>query len=172
MIDDPPTLQDSIFAIIDLEHCYLQMGIDTSLKSSSHVGRMPHYKLQNVKAHHKHRDELLALLLKQQVGNDSIEEEIEAIESSKSNELLQNTPNPFSGQTTIRFKITNEKASVAEVKIYDYTGKELKSVFQKVDGKGEYDFIINLSEFPNGVYFYSLYVNGNLADTKKMVLQK
>lgn len=170
IIDDPATLQDSVFAIIDLENCYLQMGIDTNLKSSNYIGRMPQYKQKTVKAHQDHRDELLALLLKHQNQNNTSDKEFVIIESSKPAELLQNVPNPFKGNTQISYKLKIE--SNVELNIYSYSGQLIKTISEGLKSGGTHTTVIDASGLQSGIYFYSISINGHTTDSRKMTIIK
>lgn len=85
--------------------------------------------------------------------------------------LSQNYPNPFNPETKIKFTLPKE--GNVTLKIFDITGQEVETL---IDGLGfrsgtiTYDF--NGSELSSGVYFYSLFVDNNRIDTKKMVLVK
>jgi len=80
--------------------------------------------------------------------------------------LEQNTPNPFSGNTTIKFETTSDNA---EIQIFSLTGELLKVV--AADGRtGQVN--VQISDMPAGTYSYSLVANGKVIDTKKMVLTK
>lgn len=82
--------------------------------------------------------------------------------------LYQNTPNPFSEKTTIRYQLP-ENTQNAEMKFYDALGNFIKSC--KLISKG----IGSLEVFGNGVaagiYTYSLFVDGKIIENKKMVKQ-
>jgi len=86
-------------------------------------------------------------------------------------ELKQNYPNPFNPTTTIKFALP--VAGKVSLKIYDIVGREVKSLFNGLElnaGTVTYDF--DGTNLASGVYFYSLIVNDNKIDTKKMVLVK
>lgn len=81
-------------------------------------------------------------------------------------ELLENNPNPAKGYTTIKFSALN--AGVATVSIKDVTGKTVYNVDQTVqDGLNRVE--INTTSMKDGVYFYSVSLNGQVS-TKKMVV--
>ncbi len=81
--------------------------------------------------------------------------------------LEQNNPNPFSSQTTISF--TLPEAGVANLTIYDVTGKVIRKVSGKYP-KGRNEINFNAEEFNSqGVMFYELESNGHKA-TRKMIL--
>lgn len=84
------------------------------------------------------------------------------------NKLYQNSPNPFQNQTVIHFKLS-EEARDASICIFDMQGKMLKKLPVT---NGEESVIVDSSEFGNGLYLYSLIVNGQEVDTKKMVISK
>lgn len=82
--------------------------------------------------------------------------------------LFQNTPNPFTAQTTIRFHLPGE-AQNAYIYIFDMTGKTLKQL--PVDSSMD-SVTIEGYELPSGMYLYSLVINGQEIDTKRMILSK
>lgn len=83
--------------------------------------------------------------------------------------LSQNYPNPFNPATRIKFSIP--KSSLVILKIFDITGREVKSLLNMNMQKGEYTYELNASNLPSGVYFYTIKA-GNFTDTKKMILVK
>lgn len=86
----------------------------------------------------------------------------------KSNVLYQNKPNPFKGQTTIRFSLADNVQN-AYICIYDMTGKQLRKL--PVSSADE-QVVINSYELGEGLFLYSLIVNGSEIDTKRMVISK
>lgn len=84
------------------------------------------------------------------------------------NILYQNNPNPFKEQTVIRCKLA-ENVQDASICIFDMTGKMLKKLPIL---SGMESVSIGGYEFGEGIFFYSLFVNGQEMDTKKMVISK
>lgn len=82
--------------------------------------------------------------------------------------LYQNTPNPFKEQTVIRFQLADDVRDAA-ICIFDMSGKMLKKL--PVSSRME-SVSINGYELGEGMFLYSLVVNGNEIDTKKMILYK
>ena len=82
--------------------------------------------------------------------------------------LAQNTPNPFTERTTIRFTLP-EDVQNAYIYIFDMTGKMQKQL--PVDASMQ-SIAINGYELSAGMYIYSLVVNGKEVDTKRMILSK
>lgn len=82
--------------------------------------------------------------------------------------LNEAVPNPFAEQTLITYNIP-EKYTTAQMLFHDNNGRLIRSVDIKVAGKGQmYVFANDLS---NGIYSYTLVVNGKVIDTKKMIKQ-
>ena len=82
--------------------------------------------------------------------------------------LYQNTPNPFTAQTEIRFSLP-DNAPQAYIYIFDMTGKMQKQI--PVD-PSQQSVTINGYELSAGIYLYSLVVGGQEIDTKRMILSK
>jgi hypothetical protein len=83
------------------------------------------------------------------------------------NVLYQNTPNPFSQATTIEYFLTDNVQN-AMICIYDMNGTQLKCILLHLTGYG--NITINGNELKAGMYMYSLITDGQLIDTKRMVL--
>lgn len=84
------------------------------------------------------------------------------------NILYQNSPNPFKDNTVIRFSLAND-AHDAAVCIFDMTGKTLKRIPVTA---GMESVQVNGHDLGDGIFLYSLVVNGREIDTKRMVLSK
>ncbi len=81
--------------------------------------------------------------------------------------LYQNTPNPFREITVIKYAIP-ETAISSVISIYDLNGKLLKTIPLKE--KGENSIEIAGGDLYPGLFNYTLIVDGELIDTKRMVL--
>jgi len=82
--------------------------------------------------------------------------------------LAQNSPNPFTNQTTIRYQLKNTASNVS-LEIFDVRGVKVFDKTQKDVAAGKYSVDINRANFTSGIYFYSLTVDGNKS-TKKMII--
>jgi hypothetical protein len=82
--------------------------------------------------------------------------------------LAQNTPNPFTERTTIRFTLPDDTKNAC-ICIFDMSGKMLKQI--PVDATMQ-SITIEGYELQAGMYIYSLVVNGKEMDTKRMILSK
>lgn len=76
-------------------------------------------------------------------------------------------PNPTSDQLKLKYKLP-EGSHLAEMKIYDTQGK-LVDEFKVTD---TFDFIYLPTNYNNGLYLYSLIVDGKTIKTEKIVLNK
>jgi hypothetical protein len=83
--------------------------------------------------------------------------------------LSQNYPNPFNPTTTIDFKVPVN--GLVTLKVYDVTGKEVKTLVNEVVNAGVYTVDFDASNLSSGVYFYKI-LAGDYMDVKKMVLLK
>lgn len=84
------------------------------------------------------------------------------------NKLYQNTPNPFKEQTTIRFSLTDDVRDAA-ICIFDMTGKTIKKL---PISSGMDSVSVGGYELGEGMFLYSLIINGQEIDTKKMIISK
>jgi hypothetical protein len=84
-------------------------------------------------------------------------------------DLLQNYPNPFNPSTAIGFEIPN--TSSITLTIYDLTGREVENLVDGIVPPGAYTVYWDASEFPSGVYFYTL-VSSEFTETQSMILSK
>lgn len=84
-------------------------------------------------------------------------------------ELNQNYPNPFNPGTTISFSIPY--GSIVKLKVFDITGREVKSLLNQNVQAGSYNFYFDGSNLSSGVYYYRLETKNN-SEIKKMILLK
>lgn len=82
--------------------------------------------------------------------------------------LYQNIPNPFTGKTTIRFHLVDDIRG-ADICIFDMQGKLLRTI---PVSSGMDSVLIDSDDLGKGMFLYSLIVNGQEIDTKKMVISK
>jgi len=94
----------------------------------------------------------------------SIDEPNEAITECR---LFQNTPNPFTLMTEIRYFLPAGIAK-AHLYIYDMQGKQIKSL--PVAERGEGMVQIQGSELSAGMYIYTLIADNNVVGSKRMIL--
>jgi hypothetical protein len=80
--------------------------------------------------------------------------------------LDQNVPNPFAERTSIQFSVPNT-AVKAQILFHNAQGQLVQSVMISERGNG----VLNVfaSDLSNGTYTYSLVIDGNVVDSKRMV---
>ena len=83
--------------------------------------------------------------------------------------LNQNFPNPFNPSTRITYSVPKE--SFISIKIYDFLGREVKTLVNDFLSTGSYDLVFDASNLPSGTYFYIMNAD-NFSDTKKMMILK
>ncbi|HEX2787044.1 MAG TPA: T9SS type A sorting domain-containing protein [Ignavibacteria bacterium] len=84
--------------------------------------------------------------------------------------LSQNYPNPFNPTTRIKFDVASN--SKIKLVVYNTLGKEMTVLVNENMNAGSYETEWNAESFSSGIYYYSLFINNNLIDTKKTVLIK
>jgi hypothetical protein len=84
--------------------------------------------------------------------------------------LKQNYPNPFNASTSINYSLVRQ--SDVKISIYDILGREVKTLVNKNLTAGNYVLSFNAGDMASGLYFYSMFIDGVLFETKKMVLVK
>jgi Secretion system C-terminal sorting domain len=90
-------------------------------------------------------------------------------DNSKSAFLMQNTPNPASGSTAIRYFIPMDKAGNAAITITDAAGRQIMQYANL--NKGTISTInINAGSLKSGTYVYSLLLNGSVTASRSMVI--
>ena len=83
--------------------------------------------------------------------------------------LYQNSPNPFTENTTIRC-IIPRSISKAVLYIYDMNGHQIDSM--SIAERGDVSLTIEGSSLDAGIYMYSLITDGEVVDTKRLILTK
>jgi len=89
-------------------------------------------------------------------------------QSTHTTVLNQNFPNPFDQKTSIEYKIP-QNCKTAVMNFVSIDGRLIKTV--ALDAKEKNILIISSTDFPRGIYYYSLIADGIKLDTKKMVVQ-
>ncbi|MEW6469356.1 MAG: tail fiber domain-containing protein [Bacteroidota bacterium] len=79
--------------------------------------------------------------------------------------LYQNYPNPFGNETIIKYYLPST-ANAAKMLFMDETGRLIKEVDLATTGDGQ--LTVNAQDLASGIYTYSLQVNGQTIQTRKM----
>ncbi len=102
---------------------------------------------------------------------------------SKTENKLSNHPNPFNPFTTISFNVTTESIENTELLIYNIKGQKIKTlpvILSGVEGQRQRNLYSvtwkgvdqNNNSVSSGIYFYQLKIDGEVKQTKKMLLLK
>jgi hypothetical protein len=82
--------------------------------------------------------------------------------------LEQNYPNPFRGETIVRFTLP-EKANV-KLSVFDMHGRLVRNLVSGSKDKGTHAITVNSSTLTSGLYYYKLETD-NFSAVKKMTIQ-
>ncbi|MBK8981974.1 MAG: DUF1501 domain-containing protein [Ignavibacteria bacterium] len=118
--------------------------------------------------------ELLNILLNQYVTLPLIIPQFDQPQKIQNSDysLEQNYPNPFNPVTRISF--TLKKSSNVSLKVYNTSGKLIRTLQQGFMEAGVHSVMFNVSDnysMPSGIYFYKMIADG-YSFTKKMTLVK
>ena len=91
--------------------------------------------------------------------------------------LFQNYPNPFNPTTNLGFEIFPKgqlrgELTLVTLKVYDVLGNEVAVLVNEKKNVGSYSIKFDGNNLTSGIYFYSLSIDGNIMDTKRMILLK
>lgn len=83
--------------------------------------------------------------------------------------LEQNSPNPVSGTTTIYYRVP-ESSTSARITLTNAKGQVMRTITLNNRGIGQ--VTLNTHGLASGAYHYTLYVDGKVADTKRLVIAR
>lgn len=81
--------------------------------------------------------------------------------------IKQNTPNPFSAKTTIRFEIARREH--VRIVLYNAAGTIIATLLDQTLDKGEHEISIEPGRFAAGLYFYEI-TSGRFKAAKSMLI--
>ena len=81
--------------------------------------------------------------------------------------LFQNKPNPFNDLTTIEFLVQDNSRIL--VNVYNTLGARVKTL---TPNSGEHKVVVNADSLNSGIYLYTLVVDGQVIDSKEMIINK
>ena len=84
--------------------------------------------------------------------------------------LSQNYPNPFNPITNIKYQVP--RSSNVKLIIYNILGKEVSTLVNEKKPSGTYEVKFDGTNKSSGVYFYSLFINEEKIETKRMLFLK
>lgn len=115
----------------------------------------------------------------QQAQIAALEERLEQLENRRSKmgdevgqagrsaQLFQNRPNPFSEQTVISYDLGSACES-AQIYIHSPAGSQIMVLELEANSK---EVVLEAAQLKAGMYTYTLVVNGQMVETKRMILQ-
>lgn len=103
-------------------------------------------------------------------NNSTAKTEVASRTENKTATLSQNTPNPFYNKTIIEYTLEQDAKS-AYLQITDVAGKVIFNQDLSTK-KGSYNEEISRRNFVAGTYIYSLIVDGEVMDSKKMIVSE
>lgn len=109
--------------------------------------------------------DFLTIKYSQQTGIDPL-----MLESPTEFKLFQNYPNPFNPKTVISYQLS--MFNFVSLKVYDVLGNEVTKLVNQKQNTGNYSVTFDGSNLSSGIFFYRLEVDGNIIDTKRMILLK
>ncbi|MCB0697303.1 MAG: T9SS type A sorting domain-containing protein, partial [Chitinophagaceae bacterium] len=94
---------------------------------------------------------------------------IKEVTAGKKDLNFSNYPNPFTGQTSITFKLKDK--SFVSLKVYDQLGRQVKNLAEQDMAAGDHSLNFNAQNLAAGTYYCTLQA-GNYRETRKMMVVK
>jgi len=82
--------------------------------------------------------------------------------------LSQNYPNPCKTATHISFSM--QEPGFLSIQVHDVYGRKISTLINDHMEKSTYQLSWDINHLPTGIYFYTMVVDNQLIDTKKMVI--
>lgn len=166
LILNPPSLPDSLFAVIDAGYAYLLM--EQNSDKSSYAGDLKWLKPGSVTAYLNSRN---ALINNRQLVSSQYNQSTPDITDPI---RISNYPNPFNPSTTISFYLPESGEVVLEV--FNIKGQRVKTLLNEKKETGSHDYVWNGTDqngriVSSGVYFYKISI-GTKSIVSKMLLMK
>lgn len=121
---------------------------------------------KNLESRVKEQDEIIASLSGKKAPRKNSSASVDNILDGRAT-LLQNRPNPFKESTSVSC-IVPEDSGEAFICIYDLQGKQVKHI--DIEQRGNCSVTIDGSSLQPSMYIYSLIIDGDEIDSKKMIL--
>lgn len=137
----------------------------------NYIGMIP-VLLEAIKEQHQQIEELKALVKGSPDNNNLTSKNLSSVILNEAQVIVleQNVPNPFAEQTTIGYNL-KEGVQKAQILFYNSDGKLINSSELKTNA-GKAQLNVFASDLSNGVYTYSLVVDGKVIESKRMIKTK
>ena len=90
------------------------------------------------------------------------------INSIERNLLGQNYPNPFNNSTFIPYNVLTP--GFVEIKMYDTNGRMFDNLVSDFKETGHYRISFDTIKLHSGIYYYTMTLDNNFIDTKRMII--
>lgn len=167
ILSNPPSLEDSIYALIDLGYVFTKILDTTNQKSmlfSTNCDLIPRTYKQYVVQREFWIEELLK---SQQIENNPTEIIADNESRNISAKITSIYPNPASNSIEIQFEIF--KKGTYYLMLYSLTGQIILQPTEKYTTPGTFQIHQDVSLIPPGIYFLALQNNRAILDSEKLV---
>ncbi|HOD54615.1 MAG TPA: T9SS type A sorting domain-containing protein [Candidatus Cloacimonadota bacterium] len=168
IINNPPSVQDSLCAIVDFIN--LNQYMEENGTKSEYKALFKKYLPKNIKQINEFKNKIFADLTRENLSFENSTNDLPI----KPVELFANYPNPFNPSTTISYSLP--ETSHVSLKVYNIKGQLVKTLVNGSRDKGVSKEVWhgdNDDKKPvtSGIYLYKLQIN-NETLTRKMMLIK
>ncbi|MEM6686397.1 MAG: T9SS type A sorting domain-containing protein, partial [Bacteroidota bacterium] len=157
-----------LFSIEELEENFPELVYadeDSQKKSVDYISFIP-LMAKKLREQEEKIKQLEAILIGEGANTDIFASENDGGSNSGA-KLYQNVPNPNNLEAEINVFIP-ERIETAKLMIFDLQGKKLKEII--INERNQHTIRIVSGDFSSGMYLYSLVADGNLIDTKRMII--
>lgn len=126
------------------------------------------YRYEPIVANHR----LYTAAANQIIGFGNMETSVEKTTGSipgTKDLIVDNYPNPFNAQTTIRFTLSTDEQ--VTLRIYNHLGQEIRTLLQEHRMAGDYHVKFDGSELPSGLYFIDAQAGASRSLTKCLLVK-
>jgi len=168
IISNPPSVQDSLCAIVDFIN--LNQYMEENGTKSEYKAMFKKYLPKNIKQINEFKNKIFADLTRENLSFENNTNDLPTMPV----ELYANYPNPFNPSTTISYSLP--EASHVSLRIYNIKGQLVKTLVNGSREKGVSKEVWNgdnddKKSVTSGIYLYKLQIN-NETYTRKMMLIK
>jgi hypothetical protein len=163
IIENPPSFEDSIFAIIDIGYVYYL--VENSGLKSSFPNNAFQYIPSNKTEYYLNRDYLISLL-PHLVDAESDEKKTTVGRET----MILSYPNPCNQRSNIRFHLSTE--GVVTILLSSITGQQVQKHDEGNLVVGDHSVELFVGSLDSGIYYFNIYLNGDPIYYGKMTIMK
>lgn len=161
-LNNTTSYQDSVFALIDLGDIYWMAQQDSIAKNNMEFTSLSFEQTKSLANFQKFKNRLLSTLPKKLSVSTNIL-------VNKNPKIIEASPNPAKNDVTISY-YTNSSA-IYQIKVYSIHGNLMDLAILSENKNDDYSQIrLNTSSLRNGIYFVTLYMNGQIIGTTKLLI--